>query len=217
MQDAPKNPGNDAWLERVYTAKDEAGLAKTYDEWAGDYDAHLQGFGYRNTALATGLVCRHVEVGAGEVLDAACGTGLIGENLHTLGYAKLVGIDLSDGMLETSRKRNVYADLQRMVLGERLGFDDGRFAAVLAMGVLTIGHAPPRSLDELVRVTRSGGMVIFSLPEPAYEEGGFKEKMAELDASGAWTHVESTLPYRVLPGSATEGQMLSRIHVYRAA
>ncbi len=217
MQDKSKDAGNDEWLQRVYTTGDETALAGVYDEWAKDYDAHLQGFGYRNTALSVGLVCRHVKPGDGEILDAACGTGLIGEHLHTLGYDALVGIDLSQGMLETSRTRGVYASLAQMKLGDRLDFEDGRFAAILAMGVLTIGHAPPRSLDELVRVTRPGGTLIFSLPLPAYEDGGFKEKIAELAAAGAWSLVEATRDYRVLPGSASEGEMLSRIHVYRRA
>lgn len=217
MAPKPENGRNDEWLDRVYHSSDTETLAKTYDEWAGDYDAHLQGFGYRNTALTVGLVCRHVATDAGEILDAACGTGLIGENLATLGYDSLAGIDLSQGMLETSRARGVYGTLERMMLGEPLGFEDGRFAAAIAIGVLTIGHAPPASLDELVRVTRKGGVVIFSLPEPAYEEGGFKEKMAALDEAGAWQRVEETRPYRVLPHSATEGQMLSRIHVFRVA
>ncbi|ESR25277.1 class I SAM-dependent DNA methyltransferase [Lutibaculum baratangense] len=215
MTEQDKGGGNDQWLDRVYHSSDRDALAKTYDEWAADYDAHLQGFGYRNTALTVGLVCRHVAADAGEVLDAACGTGLIGEDLHTLGYDGLVGIDLSEGMIETSRARGVYTELSRMMLGERLGFADGRFAATIAIGVLTIGHAPPSSLDELLRVTKRGGLLIFSLPQPAYEEGGFKEKMAELDAAGAWQHVESTRPYRVLPGAANEGEMLSHIHVYR--
>lgn len=206
---------NDAWLERVYGAGDNERLSSTYDEWAQDYDANLQALGYRNTALVAGLVGRHVPADAGEILDAACGTGLIGEHLHTLAYDDLVGIDLSEGMLEVSRARNVYTSLARMKLGEPLDFEDGRFAAILAMGVLTIGHAPPGSLDELVRITRPGGKLIFSLPEPAYEEGGFKEKMAQLDEAGAWTLVETTLKYRVLPGSASEAEMLSRIHVYQ--
>ena len=66
-------------------------------------------------------------------------------------------------------------------------------------------------------MTRTDGVVIFSMPEPAYEEGGFKEKMAELDAAGAWKLADTTRPYRVLPGSESEGHMLSHIFAYRVS
>ena len=103
-----------------------------------------------------------------------------------------------------------------MVMGERLDFADDVFAAVTAVGVLTVGHAPPESFDELVRVTKPGGHLVFTVTEPAYHEGGFKEKQEALDADGRWKLVEVTKPYRVLPGAPDESSLLSRVYVYRA-
>ncbi len=50
-----------------------------------------------------------------------------------------------------------------MDLGARLDFPDDRFAASTALGVLTPGHAPPTALDEMLRVTRPGGHLIFTV------------------------------------------------------
>ena len=133
-------PDNE-WLERVYGAKTDDELEEGYDGWAADYDADLINWGYRLPSAVAGLFGRHVEAGAGEVLDAGCGTGMIGEALHVIGYRALVGIDLSDGMLAVARAKAVYQDLRRMKLGETLDFADGRFAATTAVGVLTVGHA----------------------------------------------------------------------------
>jgi len=48
------------------------------------------------------------------ILDAGAGTGMVGEVLTKLGYANLVAMDLSQGMLEVTRQKNVY----QMVTGE---------------------------------------------------------------------------------------------------
>jgi len=205
----------DDWLARVYGARDDEELRRSYDAWAQDYDGDLIALGYRNPSLACGLTGRFVPSGPAELLDAGCGTGLLGELLGAIGYSRIAGVDLSDGMLGVARARGAYHELHRMVLGEPLAFDDGRFVASIALGVLTVGHAPPRALDELVRVTRTGGHVIFTLTTPALEQAGFAAKLEALDAAGRWRRVDVTAPYRVMPASATEGDLESRMYVYR--
>jgi ubiquinone/menaquinone biosynthesis C-methylase UbiE len=86
-----------------------------------------------------------------------------------------------------------------MALGEHLDDTDGQFACVIASGVLSLGHAPPESLDEMTRVTQSGGSVIFSVRVDAYVEQGFKAKMDELESAGRGTATEKTQPFMTLP------------------
>ena len=99
-----------------------------------------------------------------------------------------------------------------MDLGARLDFPDDRFAASTALGVLTPGHAPPTALDEMLRVTRPGGHLIFTVSRPAFEDGGFK---AHMDAKGLWEALETTPSFRAIPGSKTEGDLEARFFVYR--
>jgi len=80
-----------------------------------------------------------------------------------LGYQALTGIDLSREMLARAEARGVYQELHAMDLGTRLDFADDRFAASTALGVLTPGHGPPTALDEMLRVTRPGGHLIFTV------------------------------------------------------
>jgi predicted TPR repeat methyltransferase len=201
-------------LAQVYGARGRQELEALYDAWAEDYDQDLRDFGYTYPALVAGLVARHVRDLTVPVLDAGVGTGIIGEMLYALGYEQLVGIDLSDGMLAVAQSKGVYAELSNQTLGEPLAFADGRFGAVVSAGVLTVGHAPPDSLDELVRLTRPGGLVVFTLTTPVYEEGGFKEKLAALVAAGRWRQRDLTRQWLALPKAPAEYAHTSRGYVY---
>lgn len=201
-------------LAQVYGAKGNAELKTLYDAWAADYDQDLRDFGYTYPALVAGLVARHVRDLASPVLDAGVGTGMIGEMLFALGYEQLVGIDLSDGMLAAARSKGVYAELSNQTLGEPLAFPADRFGAAVSAGVLTVGHAPPESLDELVRVTRPGGVVVFTLTTPVYEEAGFKEKIAALTAAGGWRERDRTRPGQSLPKAPAAHAHTSQGYVY---
>ncbi|MEX2356186.1 MAG: class I SAM-dependent methyltransferase [Thermaerobacterales bacterium] len=144
-------------LEWIYSAQDNSDLERRYDKWAQDYESDVIAYGYKIPAAAAGFVCRHTAAGDGSILDAGAGTGIMGETLSLLGYRDVVAVDMSRGMLALADAKGVYRGLHRMVLGERLQFDDRQFSAVVAVGVLSVGHAPPESFDELIRVTRSGG------------------------------------------------------------
>ena len=84
-------------------------------------------------------------------------------------------MDLCHGMPEEARRKKVYRELHRMVMGEPRDFPSDSFDAVVSVGPLTVGHAPASSLDELVRITRPGGHIVFTLRPDVYQTGGFKE------------------------------------------
>jgi len=205
----------EAKLRQVYGAANGAELASIYDDWATDYDSDLTALGYRNPAVAAGLIGRYVDPAGGTVLDAGCGTGLLGEILSYMGYDDLVGIDLSPGMLAQAAAKSVYANLQQMALGAELAFADDKFSAVVSFGVLTAGHAPPGSLDEMIRITKPGGHLIFSLSNLVYEPLGFKDRLADLESEGRWREIERSSFFPVMPGSVSEAQVESCIFVFR--
>jgi SAM-dependent methyltransferase len=118
-------------------------------------------------------------------------------------------------MLEEARKKNVYQEFHQMVMGGALGFESASFDAVVSVGVLTVGHAPAGSLDELVRITRPGGYVIFSLRPDVYDSAGFKEKQGELESAGRWKLVEVTESFQPLPRG--EPEVLHQVWVYQVA
>ncbi|RED50757.1 class I SAM-dependent DNA methyltransferase [Aestuariispira insulae] len=201
-------------LQQVYGASDQGSLEKAYDEWAEHYDEDLTAFGYKNPAVAAGLIGRHVAKEA-SILDAGCGTGMLGEVLGWLGYDNLHGIDLSDGMLAQARTKGAYQELRKMALGGKLDFPENHFGAVISFGVLTAGHAPPESLDEMIRITRPGGHLIFSLSNLVYEPLKFKDKLEGLGIEGLWHELERTSFFPVMPGSGAENHVESAVFVFQ--
>lgn len=201
-------------LDKVYSAKTNEELEAGYHDWAKHYDEDLQRFGYRAPTIVAGLCRRHVKRDAAPMLDAGCGTGLMGDALHLLGYDHLVGIDMSRGMLNVARSKRVYNELYRMILGEPLGFESDRFMATFAVGVITLGHAPADSFDELIRVTRPGGFLIFSLRVDREPESGYLDKLDVLEREHRWRQLEMTEIFQTLP--LAEPQVLHRVCVYQA-
>ena len=116
-----------------------------------------------------------------------------------LGFTHVTALDLSPGMLAVANRKSVYAELVVGELGTPLAFETGRFAGTTCIGTLTFGHAPPESLDELVRVTRPGGAVVFSMRTDYYTEGGFDVKQAALEAVGKWRLLERGSPFQPMP------------------
>ena len=186
-------------VQWIYSSQDNKELAERYDWWAKNYDTDLdEGFGWLGPQRAVEFLARYVPKKA-RILDAGAGTGLVGNLLVKQGYTALVAMDLSLGMLEEARTKNVYREYHQMVMGEPLDYTTDSFDAVISVGVLTVGHAPASSLDELVRITKPGGHIVFSLRPDVYKDNGFKEKQDALETEGKWQLVEVSEEFQPLP------------------
>ena len=203
-------------VAEVFGAGGREDLIRAYAGWAECYDQDTLSLDLRGPEIVAAMAARHLRDRASPILDAGAGTGRVGELLAILGYDHLVALDLSEAMLARARERGVYRELRQGALGGPLAFADGTFAAVVAAGVFTAGHAPPDSFDELLRVTRRGGLLIFTLATPAYERGGFKDKLDALAAESRWRPVEATAPFRAMRASATFREHTARVLVFEA-
>ena len=108
-----------------------------------------------------------------EILDVATGTGDFALLAYqTLQPRQLVGIDLSEGMMEVARRKASQAGLAESISFHRedceaLSFADASFDAVtVAFGVRNFEHLD-KGLSEMCRVLRTGGhLVILELSAP---------------------------------------------------
>jgi len=135
--------------------------------------------------------------------------------LHQMGYRNIEGLDPSAGMLAVAQRKEVYQQLHQLYLDARVDLADDSFDAVVAAGVLTHGHAPPESLDGILKLTRPGGSIIFSLSAIAYEEFGFKQKIDVLEESGQWQKLDQSLLFRTYPFSEKEAHLRHWVLAYR--
>lgn len=189
---------HDGHLGAVYDARAPEEVAAVYDGWAATYDAEMAKAGYRHPAIGLALLARHLPRGAGPVLDAGCGTGLLGDWLGIMGFAPVEGLDLSEGMLAVARAKGAYARLHHLALGRALPFADGAFAGVISTGVFTTGHVGIEGVPELLRITAVGGPVVLTVKTTLWE-AGFG---AALEAMTGVAVVERTAPYVSMPGEA---------------
>ena len=207
-------PGGDktGQLKAVYAAKAPDQIASAYDDWAATYDADMAKAGYRHPAIGLALLARHLPRGSAPILDAGAGTGLVGEWLGLIGYRQVEALDLSEGMLAVARSKNIYSALHRAALGSHLPFTDNHFAAVISTGVFTTGHVGAEGLDELIRITRPGGVIVLTVKNTVWETG-FAARIAALTNTGTISILEETEPYVSMPGEA--GTTPSRALVFR--
>jgi len=183
-------------LDQVYAARTADELSAAYAAWAAGYDRDTLAAGYCLPFQALSWVARHVRPDAGPVLDAGCGTGLSGPYLKALGYSRIEGLDFSRDMLDVAATRGAYDDLRRATLGEVLPWPNDHFAAFLSTGVFTEGHAPASSLSELCRITRPGGVAVFTVRDKIFETGGFASVIEDLTTRGVWRKIEQSSPFR---------------------
>lgn len=132
-----------------------------FDEIAGAYDdslpAHVVEHYLRKRA---GFIRAEVPPGA-SVLDVGCGTGALAARIRKAGY-DVVGVDRSKGMLRVLKGRAPSVDAVA-ACSMSLPFADDRFDLVYCVAVMHhIAEAASvlRTLREMVRVTRRGGLLL---------------------------------------------------------
>ena len=109
----------------------------------------------------------------GRVLDVGTGTGIIALNVAArLGpQGKVVGIDLSDGMLATAIKKAEQKGLQSRTEflkmdAENLTFEDNSFDAALSLYALRHFPNPDKSVNEIFRVLKPGASIVVAVGSP---------------------------------------------------
>ncbi|TXD83364.1 bifunctional demethylmenaquinone methyltransferase/2-methoxy-6-polyprenyl-1,4-benzoquinol methylase UbiE [Subsaximicrobium wynnwilliamsii] len=99
------------------------------------------------------------------ILDIATGTGDLAINLAKTNAKKIVGLDISDGMLEVGRQKIAKKQLGNkieMVIGdsENLPFEDSSFDAItVAFGVRNF-ETLEKGLAEILRVLKPNGVFV---------------------------------------------------------
>lgn len=175
-----------------------------YDDWATSYDDDLAAWGYTvPTSIADELVIRlnapSATGASSPVLDAGCGTGLIGRALHNRGIGPIDGVDASAESLREAAGVGVYRSLSAIDLSETLPLRDASYAATVCGGVLTYLADTDAVLRELIRVTRQSGWIIATQRTDLWIERDCDAVIAGLVADGM-CHAVVGEPEPYLPG-----------------
>jgi len=141
-------------------------VAQMFDTISGNYDGlnRVISFGidvkWRKKVLK--LVA---DTNPDTILDIATGTGDLALLMTQTNASKIVGLDISAGMLEVGRKKIAEKKLDskiEMVLGdsEKIPYDDATFDAItVAFGVRNF-ETLEKGLAEILRVLKPGGIFV---------------------------------------------------------
>lgn len=199
----PNRDGGSNLSELAHSESSEAVVAR-YDGWAAIYDDDLASWGYTvPEALAAALVERFAETATPldtvSVLDAGCGTGLIGRAMQHHGIESIDGIDASVESLSKAADSGVYRNLTAIDLSAPLPLRDASYDAVVCGGVLTYLQDVETVLGEFLRVTAPSGWVIATQRTDLWEERDCDAVIERLCTMGGCT-AEVGEPQPYLPG-----------------
>jgi len=116
-------------------------------------------------AIALGMLDRRHRVAAGLAIDVGCGAGQLLEALHAEG-GPVAGVDVSWQQVTLSRERVPAAVFVAQADAGRLPFANESAATLTALGLLEYLPSFREGLAEFSRVTRRGGHVVVSAPNP---------------------------------------------------
>ena len=137
-----------------------------FDGIASHYDLLSQLFSFFQTGFWRRFLLSRLQVGPRDtVLDICTGTAGVAVNIAGASGARVVGVDLSGGMLRLGQRNVAKAGLDdkiALLLGraEALAFADGSFDAVCFTYLLRYVDDPRATLGEIVRVLKPGGSLV---------------------------------------------------------
>lgn len=150
---------------------------KIYSDWADSYNDDVTKWGYATPAriaLALRQSGANVEK---PVLDFGCGTGLSGMALKAVGFDVIDGTDISPPMLEQAENCGAYRQVWRGTPGSLGHIKRGDYPIIVAAGVVSLGAAPPETLDVLIEALGPAGLLAFSFNEATLADRGYTDRL----------------------------------------
>ena len=177
-------------------------LEGIYKNWASDYESDVINLaGYVGHLITSDLLLNYLRNTESTVLDAGCGTGLVGEILYKNNFCNIDGIDFSQEMLNIAHQKNIYQSLKLVDLTKKLDYENDSFDAIICAGTFTCGHVGPEALREMVRITKQGGYICFTVRKQEWEASPYLQIMNDLEKNESWSKLELlTKKYNVKEG-----------------
>ena len=181
----------------------------TFDSFAASFEAKLARLSYRAPALVEAMLRdRGLEPSHRlDVLDAGCGTGLCGALVAPFAR-RLVGVDLSEGMLAHAKEKNVYQSLVKAELGAYLRDHSEAFDLIVSADTLVYFGDLASVIAAFAAALRPKGLLVFTL-EHAIGAGADVGYRLELHGrySHARAYVEQLLTLSGLQSKLIEAEL----------
>lgn len=152
-------------------------IKATFDSFAQDFDETLKSLDYQAPALIENEAAKHLKTSVFKgyhILDLGCGTGLCGEKMKKFASRKgLIGVDLSEKMLELAREKKIYAQLLCDDICHYMETTEYYFHVIVASDVLTYFGDLTKVFVRVSKSLTPNGMFFFSVTENHYNDDDF--------------------------------------------
>lgn len=171
----------------IYKLNTSDEVLKYYKNWVrkDKFNNDMVEWNYTAPMNAVSLIKKYALKKDIQILDAGCGSGLVGIEMQKKGYTNIDGIDLSQDMINLIPK-GVYQNLEVANLNKPLKHENHKYDVLMCVGTFTYGHVKPQALDEMIRITKNRGLICFSINEGIHEEYGFDKKIKKLSDNQSW-------------------------------
>ena len=138
-------------------------VADLFDQYAPHFNQHLTDvLKYDTPRLLIGLVEKHLPAQQADTLDLGCGTGLCGPLLRPYSQ-QLIGVDLSQNMLDRARQLDVYDHLHCAELTAFLNARTDAYDLIVAADVFVYIGDLSAVFQAVHTALRHGGIFSFSV------------------------------------------------------
>lgn len=185
-------------LEDAYAIATPEDNMSLYARWAENYDIEFaKSHGYILPQVVAHAV--HAIRTSGRVLDIGAGTGLLGQSLGALGSYDIDATDISAQMLEQARAKNIYAHVFTSDVTATIPVPDDTYHITTSSGTFTHGHVGANAIPEILRITKPGGVFVFSVNQEFWKKSGFDTSISRLEPRVAKITVDLAPIYGGVP------------------
>lgn len=191
----------------------DAYIRTVFDRFSKTFDKRLGELKYGVPALVVEAVAAELgpgQLGPGQsqldVLDAGCGTGLCSAGIRPFAR-RLVGVDLSPGMLEKARSRGGYDELYEAELTEFMDRAPEAYDLIISADALIYFGDLRKVVAAAARSLRPAGCLVVTLElvEPADAADGFR-----INSHGRYSHTADHIR-QALAGAELDPRSLTEI------
>ncbi|XP_045206788.2 methyltransferase-like protein 27 isoform X2 [Mercenaria mercenaria] len=140
-------------------------VADYYSHWAENmkYDEDLNSGTYNGPTIIADEVadCFPENRDKIKIIDIACGTGRVGDELAVYGFKLIDGLDPSDGMLKQCRNKGLYKNLYKEFCCDKtLPIEEDVYDCLVVSGGMGESHIPCSGILEMIRIVKPGGLIL---------------------------------------------------------
>ena len=179
-------------------------VQQAYDDYAAAYDKEIEPDSTYPALRSCINTFLNILGGSDKnirIIDLGAGTGYAALELKKHGFTNIDGLDLSPEMLKKAKEKDAYRNyICKAVTEKRLDIPAGTYDVVLSVGAVTSGYIKSNAFDEILRLAKPGGYIIFTIRKDVMEEEkyGFSAKFQQFIDGGKWQEVKKFLSEYVI-------------------